>query len=166
MKTYKDLKSVLNEKWEDVDDSIEKKVAGVCIIYDNKILLVHPTNASWQKRTLGIPKGKVEKGEDVLTGAIRELKEETGIELDASILSESEPYVCDLYDKKGKVEKQLIYFLHKISDLSEIGMNSLRIPKNQLQAKEVDWAGFLDARECYPKISEWQLLILDRHLDK
>ena len=103
MKTYKDLKSILNERWEDVDDSIDKKVAGVCIIYDNKILLVHPTNASWQKRTLGIPKGKVEKGEDVLTGAIRELKEETGIELDASILSKSEPYVCDLYDKKGNV---------------------------------------------------------------
>ena len=157
---------MLNEEWKDVDDSIENKVAGVCIIHDNKILLVHPTNASWQKRTLGIPKGKVEKGEDVLTGSIRELKEETGIELDASILSKSEPYVCDLYDKNGNVEKQLIYFLHKIEDLSEIKMNSLRIPKNQLQAEEVDWAGFLTAEEAYPKISEWQLIILDRHLNK
>lgn len=157
---------MLNEEWKDVDDTIEDKVAGVCIIYDNKVLLVHPTNASWQKRTLGIPKGKVEKGEDVLTGAIRELKEETGIELDASTLANHEPYVCDLYDKKGKVEKQLIYFLYEIDDLSKIGMTSLRIPKSQLQAEEIDWAGFLDAKESYPKMSQWQMLILDRHLNK
>lgn len=157
---------MLNEEWKDVDNTIEDKVAGVCIIYDNKVLLVHPTNASWQKRTLGIPKGKVEKGEDVLTGAIRELKEETGIELDASTLANHEPYVCDLYDKKGKVEKQLIYFLYEIDDLSKIGMTGLRIPKSQLQAEEIDWAGFLDAKESYPKMSQWQMLILDRHLNK
>lgn len=166
MKTFKNLKSILNEEWKDVIDSLEKKVAGVCIIYENKILLVHPTNASWQKRTLGIPKGKVETGEDVLTGAIRELKEETGISLNPSILSRSEPYVCNTYNKKGDIEKQLIYFLHEVTSLSEIGMTSLRISNDNLQKEEIDWAGFLSADEAYPKISKWQLIVLDRHLNK
>ena len=111
MGTVKTFSEFLNESWDDVDNSLEKKTAGVAIVYNNKILLVHPTSASWQKPTLGIPKGKVEEGEDVLTASIRELREETGIEVDPRILAKSEPYVVDLYDKSGNIEKQLIYFL-------------------------------------------------------
>lgn len=164
MGKVKSFNQYINESWEDVDDSLDKKVVGVTIVCNNEILLVHPTNASWRKPTLGIPKGKLEPGEDVLTGAIRELKEETGIELDASILSQNEPEVCDLYDNKGNVEKQLIYFTHEIDDVSDIGLVKNRVPKSQLQAEEIDWAGFLGPNEAYPLMSRWQLIILDRHL--
>lgn len=164
MGKVKSFNQYINESWEDVDDSLDKKVVGVTIVCNNEILLVHPTNASWRKPTLGIPKGKLEPGEDVLTGAIRELKEETGIELDASILSQNEPEVCDLYDNKGNVEKQLIYFTHEIDDMSDIGLVKNRVPKSQLQAEEIDWAGFLGPNEAYPLMSRWQLIILDRHL--
>jgi len=153
----------INEAWEDVDDSLDKKVAGVAIIYDNKILLVHPTNASWQKPTLGIPKGKVEDGEDVLTASLRELKEETGISLDASVLS-NEPYVTDIYDNRGNVKKQLIYFVCNINNLNALHMDRLTVDKSRLQIKEVDWAGFLGPDEAYPKMTAFQRIILDRHL--
>ena len=83
-----------------------------------------------------------------------------------AFLSQWSPFSYSSLRKKGKVEKQLIYFLHEINDLAEIGMTSLRIPKSQLQAEEIDWAGFLDAKESYPKMSQWQMLILDRHLNK
>ncbi len=165
MGTVRSFSEFIKESWDDVDDSLDKKVVGVAIVYNNQILLVHPTNASWKKPTLGIPKGKLEPGEDVLTGAIRELKEETGIHLDPSILSQNEPEVCDLYDSRGKVKKQLIYFIHEIDDISDIGLVKNRVPKNQLQAEEVDWAGFLSPNEAYPLMSRWQLIILDRHLD-
>ena len=165
MATVKSFSQFINESWEDVDNSLEKKVAGVAIVYNNKILLVHPTNASWRKPTLGIPKGKVEPGEDVLTGAIRELREETGIEVNPRILAGSEPHVVDLYDKSGNIEKQLIYFLYEISDLSEIGLQTERVPKSQLQQKEVDWAGFMSPNEAYPMTNKSQLIILDRHLN-
>lgn len=165
MKSIKSFNQYIKESWEDVDDSLDKKVVGVAIVCNNKILLVHPTNASWRKPTLGIPKGKLEPGEDVLTGAIRELKEETGIELDPSILSQNEPEVCDLYDDKGNVKRQLIYFLHEINNISEIGLVKNKVPKTQLQAEEVDWAGFIGPNEAYPLMSRWQLIILDRHLD-
>ena len=165
MATVKSFSQFINESWKDVDNSIEKKVAGVAIVYNNKILLVHPTNASWKKPTLGIPKGKVEPGEDILTAAIRELREETGIEASPRILAESEPHVVDLYDKSGKIEKQLIYFLYEISDLSEIGLQTERVPKSQLQLEEVDWAGFMSPDEAYPMTNRSQLIILDRHLN-
>ena len=165
MSTVKTFSEFLNESWDDVDNSLEKKAAGVAIVYNNKILLVHPTNASWQKPTLGIPKGRVERGEDILTAAIRELKEETGIEVNPRTLAKSEPYVVDLYDKLGNIEKQLIYFLYEISDLNEIGLQTERVPKTQLQQKEVDWAGFMGPDEAYPMTNRNQLIILDRHLN-
>jgi 8-oxo-dGTP pyrophosphatase MutT (NUDIX family) len=54
--------------------------AGIAIIWGTKILLVHPTGGSWQKRTLGIPKGSIEEGETELEAALRETFEETGIQ--------------------------------------------------------------------------------------
>lgn len=163
MGIIKNYSEYINETWEDVDDSLDKKVAGVAIIYDNKILLVHPTNASWQKPTLGIPKGKVEDGEDVLTASLRELKEETGISLDASVLS-NEPYVTDIYDNRGNVKKQLIYFVCNIDNLNALHMDRLTVDKSRLQIEEVDWAGFLGPDEAYPKMTAFQRIILDRHL--
>ena len=163
MGIIKNYSEYISEAWEDVDDSLDKKVAGIAIIYDNKILLVHPTNASWQKPTLGIPKGKVEDGEDVLTASLRELKEETGISLDASVLS-NEPYVTDIYDNRGNVKKQLIYFVCNINNLNALHMDRLTVDKSRLQVKEVDWAGFLGPDEAYPKMTAFQRIILDRHL--
>lgn len=138
------------------------RLAGVAIIFENKLLLVHPTNSSWQKSTLGIPKGHLEEGEDPIEGALRELFEETGIRLDPSQL-DPEVETVDLYRDRER-SGQLIYFVCKISNLSEIGLSSTRVDKSQLQLEEVNWAGFLSAKEAYPTISRSQLIILDRHL--
>ena len=138
------------------------RTAGVAIIFDNELLLVHPTNSSWQKSTLGIPKGHLEEGEDPLEGALRELFEETGIRLDASQL-DPEIETVDLYQDRER-NGQLLYFVCKINSLSEIGLDSSKVDKSQLQLEEVDWAGFVSAKDAYPKITRSQLIILDRHL--
>ena len=137
------------------------ETAGVVFLYQNKILLVHPTNASWKKGLCSIPKGKVEPGEDVLTAALREVREETGIILTPDQL-ELSPEVVTFY-AGGKI-KQLTYFICNLEDLSEIGLSSLTVPKSQLQLEEVDWAKFVTAEEAYPLISRSQLIIIDRHL--
>jgi len=135
--------------------------AGVAILYQKKILLVHPTNGSWTKPIMGIPKGKIEVGEDLMEAALRELREETGIRLSPDKL---EPGVetVQVFDKDGNYKSSLHYFICRISNLSEIGLDGLAIPKNQLQPEEIDWAGFINIKDAYSKVSRAQLIILDR----
>ena len=161
MLTFNDF---INEDWNDTHKLEDRIAAGVAIIWNNQILLVHPTGASWQRGTCGIPKGKLEIGEDLMEGALRELAEETGIVLDPSQL-DPEPNRVTFY-RGNKVNGYLVYFVCKISDLFEIGLETDRVPKSQLQIEEVDWAKFVSAEEAYPITSRSQLIILDRHLNK
>ena len=153
----------INEDWNDLPIS-QRIAAGVAIIYNNKILLVHPTGASWQKGTCGIPKGKLEVGEDLMEGAIRELFEETSILITPDQL-DPEPNRVDFY-RGNKTNGQLIYFVCNIQELAEIGLESERLSKSQLQLEEVDWAKFVSANDAYPITSRSQLIIIDRHLNK
>ena len=154
----------INEGYEDINSKLEKRMAaGVAIIYQNKILLVHPTGGTWQRGICGIPKGSMESGEEPITAALRELREETGIILGASQLDPS-PELVNFYSKTRKVERLLIYFICKIDNLSEIGLETERIPNRQLQIEEVDWAKFVTPEEAYSLTVRSQLIILDRLL--
>jgi 8-oxo-dGTP pyrophosphatase MutT (NUDIX family) len=155
----------INERWGEDTLPEHRIAAGVAVIYNNKILLVHPTNSSWKKSTCGIPKGKLELGEDPLTGALRELAEETGIIISPTQL-DPEPNRVDFYNKKNEIDGHLIYFVCEVSDLSEVGLESERLPKSQLQLEEVDWGKFVPVFEAYPIMTRSQLIILDRHLSK
>jgi 8-oxo-dGTP pyrophosphatase MutT (NUDIX family) len=151
---------------EDLDDSPKrspKVAAGIAAIWDNKILLIHPTGSSWQKGTCGIPKGGIEPGEDTMEAAIREFREEAGIDVSPEML-DSEPHKVIFYNKKMKETGHMIYYVCKINDLSELGLSSERLPKDKLQLEEVDWGKFVSAKEAYPIMNRAQLIILDRHL--
>ena len=63
-----------------------------------------------------------------------------------------------------KMISQKAYFILRISDLSEIGLTSDRVPKDQLQLEEVDWAGFVKIIDAYPKMNTYQRIILDKFL--
>jgi 8-oxo-dGTP pyrophosphatase MutT (NUDIX family) len=139
--------------------------AGIAIKYMDTILLVHATNSSWHKNNLSIPKGKIEKGEDPLEAAIRELKEETGIIIKPDHISNQldlSPMESYKYDDSGKLTGQLIYFSMVIQDLSEIDLIDLKIPRSQLQLEEIDWAGFVPIKDAYGMIHRSQMIILDR----
>lgn len=162
--TILNFNDFVNEAFGEIDPTLKKGPAvGVAIICQNKILLVHPTGASWHSGSCGIPKGGLEPGEEPMLGALRELKEETGISLEVSQL-DPEPNVVDLYNKKKEVDRQLIYYVCTISSPAEIGLSFDLVPKNQLQLEEIDWAKFVSPEEAYRITTRAQLIILDRHL--
>ena len=130
---------------------------GIAIIYNNKLLLAHPTNASWWG-SYTIPKGHREGRESTSQTAIRETKEETGIEIKPNQLSEDNLRTLDYKDKADKRHILKYYILH-IDSLAEIGLEAERIPKRQLQQEEIDYAGFLDLDSAKLRILKYHLPI-------
>lgn len=131
--------------------------AGMAIIYKNKLLLCHPTNSQWIN-SFSLPKGGVDLGETFLEAAIRECREEVGIEISESQISNlKKPIQVDYVNKKGILFKTVYVYVVRISSLSEIGLESETVPKSQLQASEIDWAGFLTYDEGREKIF-WRFL--------
>jgi ADP-ribose pyrophosphatase YjhB (NUDIX family) len=131
--------------------------AGLAIIYQNKILLVKPTNARWWK-SYGIPKGHVEEGESTIDAAIREVKEEVGIEIPKFMIGEEHEL---FYTKKEKQWKRIAYFYVLITDLSEIGLESEILPKDMLQLGEIEWAGFVPFEEARSRMIPAMIDIID-----
>ena len=133
--------------------------SGIVLLYENKILLCHPTNSKWNG-TYSIPKGKNEnEKETLLEAAIRETKEETGIDLNKfkkliELKHHQTPWsgLIEYKDKKNKIYKKVVYYILEINNLNEIGLKSDIIPKEQLDLEEIDWAGFLNKKEAEKKI--------------
>lgn len=116
--------------------------AGIAIILDNKVLLVHATNSPWVA-SYSPPKGMLENDEGILEAAIRETYEEIGIDLskcekDRFLGS----YTVDYKNSKNKIYKRVYIFIFKARNLKELNLHSYIIPKQQLQLKEVDDARF------------------------
>jgi len=131
----------LNE-WKDQNGM--KHSAGLVVIQDNKLLLVHPTNSPlWG--TYSIPKGGIDKGEESLDAAIRETFEETGITIKKKDIYRSLDGVINYTNEKGKITKRVYYF---------VAFPSKEINKKDFkpQLEEVDWVGFLSKNESQRKI--------------
>lgn len=126
--------------------------AGICFIYGDKILFCHPTNASWNG-TYSPPKGGVDEGETILEAAIRETKEEVGIDVDIKQIENiNNPIEIIYFKKKKKAIHKIVYlYIVRINNLSEIGLETEIVPKKQLQIEEIDWAGFINKEEIADK---------------
>lgn len=65
-----------------IDFNSKFKVVSCFIEYNGEILMLKRQTFKPQPNTYGLPAGKVEKGETVEQAMLREVKEETGIELE------------------------------------------------------------------------------------
>jgi len=140
-----------------------KTSAGLAIIYDNKILLAHTTSRGWYG-SYGIPKGGIDNGESKLDAAIRETKEEVGINIPKNLIDKTEHTFTVSTKKYGN--KIVYYYIVQISNLSQIGLKDLKVPKKQLQLEEIDWAGFLDYREATKRIMKSQAVLINNMVGK
>ena len=130
---------------------MEKSAGIIIILNNNKLLLSHPTNSRWSN-TYSFPKGHIEENESQIEAAIRELKEETSIEITEDRIIDKEPIVVQYNDRKGKIYKEVYLFKVYISDISEIELSDETLSKEMLQIEELDWCGFLTKEEAKTKI--------------
>ena len=119
--------------------------AGLAVIYNNKILLVHPTNAPWTG-SYGIPKGEIEEGENLIDAAIRETAEEIGIYFSKEDLLQTNANEIEYKSNSGHVYKKVYYFLIYLHE-------PIFEHQFSLQLEEVDWVGFLTYEEAETKIT-------------
>ena len=86
----------------------EKSCGCIVINEKNEVLLVHHNKGHWD-----FPKGHVEVGETEIQTAIREVKEETNIDVE---VNENYRYTTE-YSPEENVMKEVVYFLAKnVSD--------------------------------------------------
>jgi N utilization substance protein B len=88
-----------------------KKLAGA-VVYTEKdgdiyFAFVHDVFGRWT-----LSKGKIEPNEDPKDGAVRELKEEMGIDIKIEEELQNNEYVAN-HPEEGKIRKQVTYFLAK-----------------------------------------------------
>lgn len=122
--------------------------AGILIVFNDKLLLCHPTNASW-KDSFSPPKGLIDENEDLIDAAIRECKEEVGINIKREQIGDR--FIIP-YRKGRNLYKKVFLYKVEIKSLSEVGLNNEIVEESQLQLEEVDWAGFIPKSEIEDKI--------------
>jgi len=118
-----------------------------------EVLLVHLGGPYWKKKDDGvwtIPKGNVEPGEDLLTAAIREFTEETGLVPEEPFLS-----LGEIRQRSGK--RVHAWAFRGTCDPASIRSNSFEIewpPKsgNREKFPEVDRAAFFTVALASKKI--------------
>lgn len=86
-----------------------KRLAGAVVYTINNgdiyFAFVHDVFGRWT-----LSKGKIEPNEDAKAGAIRELKEELGIDIEIEAELQNNEYVAN-HPEEGKIRKQVTYFL-------------------------------------------------------
>ena len=108
------------------------RVTGI-LIEDNKILLVQQKLS--EKRNWSLPGGKLERGETIELGLIREMKEETG--LDVGIVRML--YLCDVAASSNKI-------LHLTFLLKRMG-GEIELPSNEFDENPIRDVRFVPVSE-------------------
>jgi 8-oxo-dGTP diphosphatase len=92
---------------------------GCFIEYQDSILLLHRQDYKPQGNTWGLPSGKVEKGESINEGILREIKEETGLDLALNSISN----VLEVYVRYNEYDFLYDIFYSKVEILPEVIIN-------------------------------------------
>ena len=121
---------------------MEKEKSCGCIVIDNgKVLLIQHLKGHWD-----IPKGHMEAGETEQETALREVKEETGV--DVEVISDKR-YTLEYTVENGNL-KEVIYFIAK-----KIGGEETA---QETEVSEIRWLAFDEAVEMLTYDNSKELL--------
>jgi predicted NUDIX family NTP pyrophosphohydrolase len=129
-----------------------------------EVLLVHPGGPFWKNKDKGawsIPKGEPAEGEDLLTAARREIREETGLDPHGDLI--------DLGTVRQKGGKTVYAWAFEVAPDTKVTQASnvfeLEWPprSGKMQAfPEIDRAEFFTVEEAETKINQSQRIFLER----
>lgn len=114
-------------------------------------LLIQPGSDSqhWRKGRWQLPKGLIDEGETGQQAAVREVKEEGGVE--AKVLSKIDRINIFFYnEKKQKVIKNIVFFLMKYREGSQ--------KNHDREVKEAVWLPYKEAYQRLTFASEKKIL--------
>jgi predicted NUDIX family NTP pyrophosphohydrolase len=126
-------------------------------------LLAHPGGPLWQHKDLGawgIPKGEVQAGEDPFAAALREFKEETGLEPQGPFLS-----LGAVAQRGGKVVEAWAFAGDCIPQTIRSNTFEMEWPPRsgrRQQFPEIDRAEFFSLEQAAAKINPAQKEFLQR----
>ena len=129
---------------------------GLVINNNSKVLLI------FRKNKWDLPKGKLDKGENLEEAAIREVVEETG--LDITKLSINEPLLSTGYKSfvNGKsVNKRAAWFL-----MNYEGNESILFPQYDEGIEEVVWIDFSNIEYYLSHSRKYIIPVFDYHFHK
>ena len=116
---------------------ITAKVSVNCIIVkNNKLLLVQQNRPKEVKGKWSIPGGKVEKGETFEEAIIREVKEETGLDVISSehlSIKQAEPYQTIKHIFKVETEGKVSFPEDELMNAKWLSLDEIRKMKDKLR---------------------------------
>jgi len=125
---------------------------------DLKFLLVHPGGPYFAPKDAGhwsIPKGEVESGDDLLATAIREVKEEVGIEV--SPRAEFIP-LGSIQQKGGKIVHAWAVTCPELLERASDGDDTLLVQSNTF---EMEWPPGSGRRQSFPEVDQARFFDLE-----
>jgi len=133
-------------------------LSGVILIYNNKILLVRPKKFKKSMRKWSIPKGHIEGKLNKIETALKELREESRIELKKKKLKGSERMILN-YSKAGANKRLTCYIVKVDRDEINVRLFNDMILGNFLKGETVE-AGFFSKEDAKRIIERHQLELL------
>ena len=107
----------------------KEKSCGCIIIKDDKVLLVYEKDRNFW----GFPKGHMEKGENEIETALREVKEEVGLDVE---IDENKRYIQN-YIIRDEIDKTSVYYI-------AFPKNG-EIQKQESEIEDVKWCDYEEA---------------------
>lgn len=107
----------------------KEKSCGCIIIKDNKVLLVYEKNRNFW----GFPKGHMEEGENEVETALREVKEEVGLEVE---IDKEKRYKLN-YIIRDEIDKTTILYIAR--------PKNEKIVMQESEIEDVKWCSFEEA---------------------
>ncbi len=95
------------------------EIVSCFIMYDGKILLLHRNENKSQGNRWGLPAGKVENGESIKNANVREVKEETGIDIE----KENVDYLGETYHHHGNYDFVFHTFYIRLNTIHDVKIN-------------------------------------------